>query len=253
MLNIGNGQGLSKQKSGKSLLTIRLRLFTLIFNAMEQITIKQKLDAIVCEEILGLKKVLDDEFSSVKNADELILTSDVTSAPIINLYTEDNDPVQYYVKGVKRTDKGYCLELSWAEHGSLDSKYIVEHYLDYENTRWEFIPGELDRLTDTITEILHPEEECYHFDDVQKAAIERFKGAMKELVNTGVLILPNMGSRTICFANAPKGCFFDSFNNLLSTGEYEKIADIDYTRLPCTDNQYDTEFNSDSISLVRKD
>lgn len=219
---------------------------------MEQISIKQKLDAIVCEEILGLKKVLDNEFSSVKNADELILASDVTSAPIINLYTEDNDPVQYNVKSIKRTDKGYCLELSWAEHGSLDSKYIVEHYLDYENTRWEFIPGELDRLTDTITEILHPEEKCYHFDDVQKAAIDKFNEALKELSKAGVFILPHEEDKTFYFATAPSGCFFDSFDNLLSTGEYEKVADIDYHKLPCTDSQYDTSFDSDGISLIKE-
>lgn len=222
------------------------------FNAMEQITIKQKLDAIVCEEIIGLKKVLDDWFKEVKNTDELVLARDAASAPIINLYTEDDDPVQYNVKGIKRTDEGYCLELAWAERGSLDDEYIGTHYLDCESTRWEFIPGELDRLTDTIVETLHPEERCYHFDDYQKAAIERLERAMKGLMNTGVLVLPNAENKKIYFANNPRGYLIDSHENLASTGEYEKIADIDYHKLPCTDSQYDTSFDSDGISLIKE-
>lgn len=219
---------------------------------MEQITIKQKLDAIVCEEIIGLKKVLDDWFKEVKNTDELVLARDVVSAPIINLYTEDNDPVQYNVKGIKRTDKGYCLELAWAERRSLNDDDIDTHYLDNEDTRWEFIPGELDRLTDTIVEMLHPEERCYHFDDYQKAAIERFERAMKGLMNTGVLVLPNAESKKIYFANNPRGYLIDSSDNLSSTGGYEKVADIDYDRLLCTDTQCDTIIDSDGISLVKK-
>ena len=220
---------------------------------MEQITIKQKLDAIVCEEIIGLKKVLDDWFKEVKNTDELVLARDAASAPIINLYTEYDDPVQYNVKGIKRTDEGYCLELAWAERGSLDDENIDFHFLDCENTRWEFIPGELDRLTDTIVEMLHPEERCYHFTDVQKAAIERFKSAMKELVNAGVLVLPNIEDLEIYFANDTKGYLIDSYDNLASTGEYEKVADIDYKRLPCTDTQCDTIIDSDnSLSLVKE-
>ena len=71
-----------------------IQILTLIFNAMEQISIKQKLDAIVYEEINGLKKVLDKWFEEVKNTDELVIARDAASAPIINLYTEDNDPVQ---------------------------------------------------------------------------------------------------------------------------------------------------------------
>ena len=219
---------------------------------MEQITIKQKLDAIVYEEINELKKVLDKWFEEVKNTDELVIARDAASAPIINLYTENNDPIQYNVKGIKRIDKGYRLELAWAERGSIDNEYIDTHYLDNENTRWEFIPGELDRLTDTIVETLHPEEKCYHFDDFQKAAIERFKGAMKELSKAGVFILPHEEDKTFYFATAPKGCCFDSFDNLLSTGEYKKVADIDYHKLPCTDTQYDTSFDSDGISLINE-
>ena len=219
---------------------------------MENTTIKQKLDAIVYEEINGLKKVLDDWLSSVKNTDELVIARDAASAPIINLYTEDNDPVQYNVKGIKRTDKGYCLELAWAERGSLDDEYIDTHYIDNENTRWEFIPGELDRLTDTIVETLHPEEKCYQFDDYQKAAIDKFNEALKELSKAGVFILPETEDRVFYFATAPIGCFFDSFDNLLSTGEYEKVADIDYHKLPCTDSQYDTSFDSDGICLIKE-
>ena len=219
---------------------------------MEQISIKQKLDAIVYEEINELKKVLDKWFEEVKNTDELVIARDAASAPIINLYTEDNDPVQYNVKGIKRTDEGYCLELAWAERGSLDDEDIDFHYLDNENTRWEFIPGELDRLTKIITEALHPEEKCYKFTDVQKEAIGKFNEALKELVRTGVFILPNDEDKIFYFSTAPIGCCFDSFDNLLSAGEYEKVADIDYHKLPCTDSHYDTSFDSDGISLVKR-
>lgn len=221
---------------------------------MEQITIKQKLDAIVYEEILGLEKVLDDWFSLVvvKNTGELLLTKDAVKIPIINLYTEVNDTVQYNVIGIEKTDEGYCLELTPTEHGSLDSKYIKKLYLDNENTRWEFIPGELNRLTNTITEAIYPEKKCYKFTDVQKEAISKFNEALKELSRAGVFILPEDEDRVFYFANAPKGCCFDSFDNLLSTGEYEKVADIDYHKLPCTDSQYDTSFDSDGICLVKK-
>ncbi len=219
---------------------------------MEQITIKQKLDAIVCEEIIGLKKVLDDWFELVGHTDEMVLTKDATKAPIINLYTENNDPVQYNVKGIRRTDEGYCLELAWAERGSLDDEDIDFHYLDNENTRWEFIPGELDRLTNTITEALYPEKKCYKFTDEQMDAIKQFNSALKKLNEQNVYILPEDEDRVFYFANAPKGCCFDSFDNLLSTGEYEKVADIDYRKLPCTDFQYDTSFDSNGICLVKK-
>ena len=219
---------------------------------MEQITIKQKLDAIVCEEIIGLKKVLDDWFELVGHTDEMVLTKDATKAPIINLYTENNDPVQYNVKGIRRTDEGYCLELAWAERGSLDDEDIDFHYLDNENTRWEFIPGELDRLTNTITEALYPEKKCYKFTDEQMDAIKQFNSALKKLNEQNVYILPEDEDRVFYFANAPKGCCFDSFDNLLSTGEYEKVADIDYHKLPCTDSQYDTSFDSDGITLIKE-
>lgn len=219
---------------------------------MEQITIKQKLDAIVCEEIIGLKKVLDKWFEEVKNTDELVIARYVASAPIISLYTEDNDPVQYYVKGVKRTDKGYCLELACTERGSLDDEYIGKHYLDNENTRWEFIPGELDRLTDEILKAIYPEEDCYHLSDEQMEAIRKFESALKRLNELNVYVLPETEDRIFYFANGAKGCCFDSFDNLLSTGEYEKVADIDYHKLPCTDSHYDTSFDSDGISLVKK-
>lgn len=227
---------------------------TLIFNAMEQITIKQKLDAIMYEEINGLKKVLDDWFSFiiVRNTGKLLFTKDAAKAPIISLYTEVNDTVQYNAIGIEKTDEGYCLELARDGHESLDSKYIKKLYLDNENTRWEFIPGELDRLTKIITEALHPEEKCYKFTDVQKEAIGKFNEALKELVRTGVFILPNDEDKIFYFSTAPIGCCFDSFDNLLSTGEYEKVADIDYHKLPCTDSHYDTSFDSDGISLVKK-
>lgn len=221
---------------------------------MEQITIKQKLDAIVCAEILGLKNVLDDWFSLivVRNTGKLLFTNDAAKAPIINLYKEDNSTAQYNVIGIEKTDDGYCLELALAGHESLDSKYIKKRYLDDENTRWEFIPGELDRLTDEILKAIHPEEDCYHLSDEQMEGIRKFESALKRLNELNVYVLPETEDRIFYFANGAKGCCFDSFDNLLSTGEYEKVADIDYHKLPCTDSHYDTSFDSDGISLVKK-
>lgn len=219
---------------------------------MEQITIKQKLDAIVCAEIHELITLMDKEWFDADRGTTFKVANNVNDAPIINLYTEFNDPVQYYVKEVCTSNDGHYLVLNGTGE-EFDFRHSEVHYLDGEKAnRWEFIPGELDRLTDTITKDLHPEEKCYHFDDVQKAAIEKFKDAMKELVRTGVFILPNDEDKIFYFSTAPIGCCFDSFDNLLSTGEYEKVADIDYHKLPCTDSHYDTSFDSDGISLVKK-
>ena len=213
-----------------------IQLFTLIFYAMEQITIKQKLDAIVYDEIHELITLMDKEWFDAGRGATFKVANNVNDAPIINLYTKFNDPVQYYVKEVCASDDGHYLALNGVGE---DFRHSEAHYLDGEKAnRWAFIPGEIDRLTDTITKILHPEEECYHFNDVQKAAIDKFNEALKELSKAGVFILPHEEDRTFYFATAPRGCFFDSFDNLLSTGEYEKVADIDYHKLPCTDSQY---------------
>lgn len=220
---------------------------------MENITIKQKLDAIVYAELKGLAKVVDEWFNAKDNGVELILGKNVNDAPIINLYTEDNDPVQYYVKGIAAAHEGYYLELIPALYGKFDDKYVTAHYIegDWCNP-WEFIPGEIDRLTDEILMATHPEEDCYHLSDEQMEAIRKFESALKRLNELNVYVLPETEDRIFYFANGAKGCCFDSFDNLLSTGEYEKVADIDYHKLPCTDSQYDTSFDSDGISLVKE-
>ena len=82
--------------------------------------------------------------------------------------------------------------------------------------------------------------------------VRNINEALKELVNDGVLVLPNMDSRTLYFANDPKGYIIDSFDNLVSAGLCKKVADIDCDRFPCTDAQYAVEFDSDGISLVKK-
>ena len=61
-----------------------------------------------------------------------------------------------------------------------------------------------------------------------------------------------MDSRTLYFANDPKGYILDSFDNLVSAGLCKKVADIDCDRFPCTDAQYAVEFDSDGISLVKR-
>ena len=222
-------------------------------NAMEnKVTIKQQLNAIVYAELKGLIKVVGEWFNDTDNGVELVLGTSSNDAPIINLYTEFNDIAQYYVKGIAGAHEGYYLELVPTAYDNFDDENVKAHYLegDWCNAR-EFIPGEIDRLTDEVLKAIHPDEECYHFSDEQMDAIKQFNSALKKLNELNVYVLTETEDRTFYFANGAKGCCFDSFNNLLDTGEYEKVASVDVKRLPHTDEQYDTDFDSDGLDLVK--
>ena len=217
-----------------------------------KVTIKQQLNAIVYAELKGLIKVVGEWFNDTDNGVELVLGTSSNDAPIINLYTEFNDIAQYYVKGIAGAHEGYYLELIPTAYDNFYDENVSVHYLegDWCNAR-EFIPGEIDRLTDEVLKAIHPEEECYHFTDEQMDAIKRFNSALKELNKLNVYILPETEDKMFYFANGVKGCRFDSFNNLLDTGEYEKVASMDVKRLPHTDEQYDTDFDSAGLDLVK--
>lgn len=218
-----------------------------------KVTIKQQLNAIVYAELKGLIKVVDEWFNSQSETKfELILGTSSKDAPIINLYTEFNDVAQYYVKDIAGAHEGYYLELVPTAFDNFDDENVKAHYLegDWCNA-WEFIPGEIDRLTDEVLKVIHPEEGCYHFSDEQMDAIKQFNSALKQLNKLYVYILPETEDKMFYFANGVKGCRFDSFNNLLDTGEYEKVASVDVKRLPHTDEQYDTDFDSDGLDLVK--
>ena len=217
-----------------------------------KVTIKQQLNAIVYAELKGLIKVVGEWFNDKDHGVELVLGTSSNDAPIINLYTEFNDIAQYYVKGIAGAHEGYYLELIPTAYDNFYDENVSVHYLegDWCNAR-EFIPGEIDRLTDEVLKAIHPEEECYHFTDEQMDAIKRFNSALKELNKLNVYILPETEDKMFYFANGAKGCYFDSFNNLLDTGEYEKVASVDVKRLPHTDEQYDTDFDSDGLDLVK--
>lgn len=217
-----------------------------------KVTIKEKLNAIVYAELKGLVKVVDEWFKADEDRTELVLGKSVNDAPIINLYNENNDPVQYYVKGIDAAYEGHYLELVQTAYDNFDDENVKAHYLEGEwCNAWEFIPGEIDRLTDEVLKAIHPEEDCYHFSDEQIAAIKQFDAALKKLNELNVYVLPETEDRTFYFANGAKGCCFDSFGNLLDTGEYEKVAKMDVKRLPHTDEQYDTDFDSDGLDLVK--
>lgn len=217
-----------------------------------KVTIKEQLCEIVHAELNGLVKVVDEWFNSQSEIKhELVLGKSVNDAPIINLYTENNDPVQYYVKGIAAAHEGYYLELIRTQD-PFDDKHIYGHYIEgVDCDEWKFIPGEIDRLTDEVLKAIHPEEECYHFTDEQMDAIKQFNSALKKLNELNVNVLPETEDRIFYFANGAKGCCFDSFNNLLDTGEYEKVASMDVKRLPYTDEQYDTDFDSAGLDLVK--
>lgn len=217
-----------------------------------KVTIKEQLNAIVYAELKGLIKVVGEWFNGTDHGVELVLGKSSKEAPIINLYTEFNDVVQFYVKGIAAAYEGYYLELVPTAYDNFDDEHVSAHYLEGDGCdAWEFIPGEIDRLTDEVLKAIHPEEECYHFTDEQMDAIKRFNSALKELNKLNVYILPETEGKMFYFANGVKGCRFDSFNNLLDTGEYEKVASMDVNRLPHTDEQYDTEFDSDGLDLVK--
>jgi hypothetical protein len=217
-----------------------------------KVTIKEQLNAIVYAELKGLIKVVDEWFNSQSEPKyELVLGTSSNDAPIINLYTEDNDPVQYYVKGIAVAHEGYYLELIWKQ-GPFNDEHICAHYLEGDACdAWEFIPGEIDRLTDEVLKAIHPEEECYHFSDEQMDAIKKFESALKRLNELNVYVLPETEDKQFYFANGAKGCCFDSDNNLLDSGEYEKVASMDVKRLPHTDEQYDTDFDMGGLDLVK--
>lgn len=222
-------------------------------NAMEnKVTIKEQLNAIVYAELKGLIKVVGKWFSDEDAGAELVLGKSSKEAPIINLYTEFNDVVQFYVKGIAAAYEGYYLELVPTAYDNFDDEHVSAHYLEGDGCdAWEFIPGEIDRLTDEVLKAIHPEEECYHFSDEQMDAIKQFNSALKKLNELNVYVLPETEDRIFYFANGAKGCCFDSFNNLLDTGEYEKVASMDVKRLPYTDEQYDTDFDSAGLDLVK--
>lgn len=146
-----------------------------------KVTIKQQLNAIVYAELKGLVKVVDEWFKADEYRTELVLGKSMNDAPIINLYTEDNDPVQYYVKGIAAAHEDYYLELIWTQ-GPVNDEHISAHYLEGDACdEWEFIPGEIDRLTDEVLKAIHPDEKCYHFTDEQMNAIKNFDKALKLL------------------------------------------------------------------------
>lgn len=218
-----------------------------------KVTIKQQLNAIVYAELKGLVKVVDEWFNSQSETKyELVLGTDVNNAPIINLYTEFNDPIQFYVKGIARAHECYYLELMPIWLDKFDDEQMSAHYIEGDGCdAWEFIPGEIDRLTDEVLKAVHPEEECYHFSDEQMDAIKQFNSALNKLNELNVCVLPETEDRIFYFANRAKECCFDSYNNLLDSGEYKKVASMDVKRLPHTDEQYDTDFDSAGLDLVK--
>lgn len=219
-----------------------------------KVTIKQQLNAIVYEELKGLVKVVNEWLNSLSETKyELVLGKSSNDAPIINLYTEFNDVVQFYVKGIiTGAPEGYYLELVPTAYDNFDDENVSIHYVEGDwCDAWEFIPGEIERLTDEVLKTIHPEEECYHFSDEQMDAIKQFNSALKKLNELNVYVLPETEDKTFYFANGAKGCCFDSFNNLLDTGEYKKVASMDVKRLPYTDEQYDTDFDSAGLDLVK--
>lgn len=217
-----------------------------------KVTIKEQLNAIVYAELKGLIKVVDEWFNDTDHGVELELGTSSNDAPIINLYTEFNDVVQFYVKGIAAANEGYYLELVPTAYDNFDDENVSVHYLEGDGCdAWEFIPGEIDRLTDEVLKTIHPEEECYHFSDEQMDAIKQFNSALKKLNELNVYVLTETKDRTFYFANGVKGCCFDSFDELLETGEYEKLASVDVKRLPHTDEQYDANFDSDGLDLVK--
>lgn len=217
-----------------------------------KVTIKEQLNAIVYAELKGLVKVVGEWFNDTDHGVELVLGTSSNDAPIINLYTEFNDVAQFYVKGIEGAYEGYYLELVPTAYDNFDDENVKAHYIegDWCNTR-EFIPGEIDRLTDEVLKAIHPEEECYHFSDEQMDAIKQFNSVLKKLNELNVYVLPETEDKMFYFANGAKGCCFDSYNNLLDTGEYEKVASMDVKRLPHTDEQYDTDFDADGLDLVK--
>ena len=218
----------------------------------KKVTIKEQLCEIVHAELNSLVKVVDEWFNSQSETKyELVLGKSSNDAPIINFYTEFNDVVQSYVKGIAGAHEGYYLELIRTQD-TFDDKHIFAHYIEGDDcAEWEFIPGEIDRLTDEVLKVIHPEEKCYHFTDEQMDAIKLFNSALKKLNELNVYVLAETEDKTFYFANGAKGCCFDSFNNLLDTGEYEKVASVDVKRLPHTDGQYETNFDSDGLDLVK--
>lgn len=219
-----------------------------------KVTIKQQLNAIVYAELKGLIKVVDEWFNDTDHGVELELGTSSNDAPIINLYTEFNDVVQYYVKGIAAANEGYYLELVPTAFDNFDDENVKAHYLegDWCNAR-EFIPGEIDRLTDEVLKTIHPEEECYHFSDEQMDAIKQFNSALKKLDELNVYVLPDTEDKIFYFANGAKGCFFDGSEGYLETGQYELVGDVDLDRLQKSEMGFDAEFmSSEGLELIRE-
>lgn len=219
---------------------------------MEQISIKQKLDAIVYAELKGLIKVVGEWFNDTDHGVELVLGNSSNDAPIISLYTEFYDVVQYYVKGIAAANEGYYLELVPTAFDIFDDENVKAHYLegDWCNAR-EFIPGEIDRLTDEVLKAIHPEEECYHFTDEQMDAIKNFDKALKLLHEKKVCVFPEVNTRKFKFAvDIPNGYYINLSDDDIDEGK--EAFDIDTFKLPTIECEFDGYFyEDDTLSFVK--
>lgn len=217
----------------------------------KNLTIQERLNAIICLEIKELKDVLDKWFNEDKDRTAMDFGDNLDNVPILNrLY--DGIARSYYVKRIGAA-QGYYLVLNYVDCDLCEENNTIQ-YLD--QNRENFIPGELDKLTEFVNKWINLAEPIYHFTDKQKAAIKQFNDAMKALSDVNVSLLVDTEGQNFVFANydgLPSSYLFDGSDGYYQTGYYERVAEINVKRLPKSDYQYDTDFiGSDGINLVKE-
>lgn len=219
-----------------------------------KVTIKQQLNAIVYAELKGLIKVVDEWFNdTIDHGVELVLGTSSNDAPIINLYTEFNDVAQYYVKGIAGANEGYYLELIPTAYDNFDDENVKAHYIegDWCNAR-EFIPGEIDRLTDEVLKAIHPEEECYHFSNEQMDAIKQFNSALKNLHEKKVCVFSEVDTCKFKFAvDIQNGHYINPSDDEINEGK--EMVDVDTNELPTIECELNGCFYEDDTLVFVKD
>lgn len=215
----------------------------------KNLTIQERLNTIICLEIKELKDVLDKWFNEDKDRTAMDFGDNLDNVPVLNrLY--DGIARSYYVKRIGVAHEGYYLVLNYIGCDLCEENNTIQ-YLDQD--RENFIPGELDKLTEFVNKWINPTEPIYHFTDKQKAAIKQFDSVLKKLDELNVYVLPDTEDKIFYFANGAKGCFFDGAEGYVETGQYELVGDVDLDRLQKSEMGFDAEFmSSEGLELIKE-
>lgn len=161
--------------------------------------IQSKLESIVNDEIIELRKVLSKWHESHPGKKSLDF-GDINTALSFSLYDEWNEVLSYWLKRIEITHEGYCLVFN-----NINVPFNEDQnetiLLDEDEDRWRFIPGSIDRLTNEIRKRVEPISSMYELSDAQKDAVDKFRAAMCALNKNHVGLLRDRDYGNLYFYN----------------------------------------------------